>query len=87
MTAKRTRKARYTFIGQINNEQKGVTMNTKQLIQAIAANIAAGATLTDAIEAAMGCEQYGKMVAVLLKAIQQGRDKVTLNEIMEDVCE
>lgn len=62
-------------------------MNTKQLIQAIAANMHAGATLTDAIEQAMGCEQYDRMVAVLLGAIQQGRDKVMLNEIMEDVCE
>jgi hypothetical protein len=47
----------------------------------------AGATLTDAMEAAMGCEQYDRMVAVLLRAIQQGRDKVTFNEIMENVCE
>jgi hypothetical protein len=62
-------------------------VNTKQLIQAIAANMEAGATLTDAMEAAMGCEQYDRMVAVLLRAIQQGRDKVTFNEIMENVCE
>lgn len=62
-------------------------MNTKQLIAAIAANIQAGATLTDAMEAALGCEQYDKMVAVLLGAIQQGRDKVTLSEIVEDICE
>lgn len=62
-------------------------MNTKQLIAAIAANIQAGATLTDAMEAAMGCEQYDKMVAALLRAIQQGRDKVTFDEIMEDICE
>lgn len=62
-------------------------MNIKQLIQAIAANIEAGANLTDAMEAAMGCEQYDKMVAVLLRAIQQGRDKVTLPEIIGDICE
>jgi carbamoylphosphate synthase large subunit len=62
-------------------------MNTKQIIQAIAANMKAGATLTDAMEQALGCEQYDKMVAVLLRAIQQGRDKVTFNEIMENVCE
>ena len=62
-------------------------MNTKQLIAAIADNIQAGATLTDAMEQALGCEQYDKMVAVLLRAIQQGRDKVTFDEIMEDVCE
>lgn len=62
-------------------------MNTKQLIAAIAANMQAGATLTDAMEQAMGCEQYDKMVAVLLGAIQQGRDKVTLSEIVEDICE
>lgn len=62
-------------------------MNTKQLIQAIAANMQAGTTLTDAMEQAMGCEQYDKMVAVLLGAIQQGRDKVTLNEIIGDICE
>lgn len=62
-------------------------MNTKELIQAIAANMEAGANLTDAMEAALGCEQYDKMVAVLLGAIQQGRDKVTLNEIVEDICE
>lgn len=62
-------------------------MNTKQLIQAITANMQAGANLTDAMEGAMGCKQYDKMVAVLLRAIQQGRDKVTFDEIMEDVCE
>lgn len=62
-------------------------MNTKQLIQAIAANMQAGANLTDAMEAALGCEQYDRMVTVLLGAIQAGRDKVTLSEIMEDVCE
>ena len=62
-------------------------MNTKQLIQAIAANMEAGANLTGAMEAALGCEQYDKMVAVLLGAIQQGRDKVMLNEIVEDICE
>lgn len=62
-------------------------MNTKQLIQAIAANMKAGANLTDAMEAAMGCEQYDRMVAVVLRAIQQGRDKVTFDEIMEDICE
>ena len=62
-------------------------MNTKQLIQAIAANMQAGANLTDAMEAALGCEQYDRMVVVLLGAIQQGRDKVTLNEIVEDICE
>ena len=62
-------------------------MNTKQLIQAIAANMQAGTTLTDAMEQAMGCEQYDRMVALLLGAIQQGRDKIMLNEIMEDVCE
>ena len=62
-------------------------MNTKQLIVAIAANIQTGATLTDAMEQAMGCEQYDRMVVVLLGAIQAGRDKVTMNEIMEDVCE
>jgi len=62
-------------------------MNTKQLIQAIAANMEAGATLDDAMEAAMGCDQYDKMIAVLLGAIQAGRDKVTLSEIVEDICE
>lgn len=62
-------------------------MNSKQLIQAITANMQAGASLIDAMETAMGCEQYHKMVAVLLKAIQQGRDKVTLSEIIEDICE
>lgn len=65
----------------------GVSVNAKDLVQAIAANIAAGATLTDAMEAAIGCKQYDKMVAVLLGAIQQGRDKITLSEIMEDICE
>lgn len=62
-------------------------MNTKQLIQAIAANMQAGANLTDAMEATLGYEQYDRMVTVLLRAIRQGRDKVTLNEIIEDVCE
>jgi hypothetical protein len=62
-------------------------MNIKQLIVAIAANMQAGANLTDAMEQALGYEQYDKMVAVVLGAIQQGRDKVTINEIMEDICE
>ncbi len=62
-------------------------MNTKQLIQAIAANMEAGATLTDAMEAALGCEQYDKMVAVLLEAIQAGRDKVTLEKVIGDICD
>lgn len=62
-------------------------MNTKQLIQAIAANMEAGATLTDAMEAALGCEQYNKMVAVLLEAIQAGQDKVTLEKVIGDICE
>lgn len=62
-------------------------MNTKQLIQAIAANMKAGATLTDAMEAALGCEQYDKMVAVLLEAIQAGRDKVTLEKVIGDICD
>lgn len=62
-------------------------MNTRQLIDAITANMQTGATLTDAMEAAMGCEQYDKMVALLLGAIQQGRDKVMVNEIIEDICE
>lgn len=62
-------------------------MNSKQLIQAIAANMEAGATLTDAMEAALGCEQYDKMVAVLLEAIQAGRDKVTLEKVIGDICD
>lgn len=62
-------------------------MDTKQLIQAIAANMQVGATLTDAIEQAMGCDQYDRMVAVVLGAIQAGRDKIMLNEIVEDICE
>ena len=62
-------------------------MNTKQLITAIAANMQAGANLTDAMEQALGCEQYDKMVAVLLGAILAGRDKVMFNEIVEDICE
>jgi hypothetical protein len=62
-------------------------MNTKQLIQAIAANMEAGATLTDAMEAALGCEQYDKMVAVLLEAIQAGRDKITLEKVIGDICD
>jgi hypothetical protein len=62
-------------------------MNTKQLIQAIAANMEAGATLTDAMEAALGCEQYDKMVTVLLEAIQAGRDKITLEKVIGDICD
>jgi len=62
-------------------------MNSKQLIQATAANMEAGATLTDAMEAALGCEQYDKMVAVLLEAIQAGRDKVTLEKVIGDICD
>lgn len=62
-------------------------MNSKQLVEAIVANMEAGANLTDAMEQALGCEQYDRMVAVLLGAIQAGRDKVTISEIMEDICE
>jgi len=59
-------------------------MNTKELIQAIAANIQAGATLQDAFDAAMGAGKYDEMIDLVYKAIRSdSRDKVVLSELVE----
>lgn len=59
-------------------------MNTKQLIQAIAANIEAGATLQDAFDAAMGDGKYDEMIDLVLKAIRSdSRDKIVLSDLLE----
>ena len=59
-------------------------MNTKQLIQAIAANVEAGATLQDAFDAAMGEGKYDEMIDLVLKAIRSdSRDKIVLSELVE----
>ena len=59
-------------------------MNTKQLIQAIAANIEAGATLQDAFDAAMGEGKYDEMIDLVLKAIRSdSRDRIVLSDLLE----
>ena len=59
-------------------------MNTKQLIQAIAANVEAGATLQDAFDAAMGDGKYDEMIDLVLKAIRSdSRDKIVLSDLLE----
>ena len=62
-------------------------MNTKQLIEAIAANMEAGACLYDAYEAVLGQGSYDRMLESLYHAFMQGRDKIMINEVLEDVCE
>lgn len=59
-------------------------MNTKQLIQAIAANMQAGATLQDAFDAVMGVGKYDEMIDLVYKAIRSdSRDKVVLSDLVE----
>lgn len=62
-------------------------MNTKQLVEAIAANMEAGSCLYDAYEAVLGRGSYDRMLEALYHAFMQGRDKIMINEILEDVCE
>ena len=62
-------------------------MNTKQLIEAIAANMEAGDCLYDAYEAVVGKGSYDRMLEALYHAFVQGRDKIMINEVMEDLCE
>lgn len=62
-------------------------MNTKQLIEAIAANMEAGDCLYDAYEAVLGKGSYDRMLEALYHAFVQGRDKIMINEVMEDLCE
>lgn len=62
-------------------------MNSKQLVEAIAANMEAGNCLYDAYEAVLGRGSYDRMLEALYHAFMQGRDKIMINEIMEDVCE
>ena len=59
-------------------------MNTKQLIQAIAANVEAGATLQDAFDATMGEGKYDEMIDLVLKAIRSdSRDRIVLSDLLE----
>lgn len=62
-------------------------MNTRQLVEAIAANMEAGNCLYDAYEAVLGRGSYDRMLEALYHAFMQGRDKIMINEILEDVCE
>lgn len=61
-------------------------MNSKQLVEAIAANMEAGDCLYDAYEAVLGQGSYDRMLEVLYHAFMQGRDKIMINEVMEDLC-
>lgn len=62
-------------------------MNTKQLVEAIAANMEAGNCLYDAYEAVLGHGSYDRMLEALYHAFVQGRDRITISEIMGNVCE
>jgi hypothetical protein len=61
-------------------------MDSKQLIEAIAANMEAGQCLFDAYEAVLGKGSYDKMLEALNHAFVAGRDKIMINEVMEDIC-
>ncbi len=61
-------------------------MDSKQLIEAIAANMEAGDCLYDAYEAVLGKGSYDRMLEALYHAFMQGRDKIMINEILEDLC-
>ena len=61
-------------------------MNSKQLVEAIAANMEAGNCLYDAYEAVLGQGSYDRMLEALYHAFMQGRDKIMINEVMEDLC-
>jgi hypothetical protein len=61
-------------------------MNSKQLVDAIAANMEAGDCLYDAYEAVLGKGSYDRMLEALYHAFMQGRDKIMINEILEDLC-
>jgi hypothetical protein len=63
-------------------------MNTKLLIDAIAANMAAGNSLYDAYEHVLGQGSWDFMLESLYRAFQQGSDKVVFqNLIKEKSCE
>lgn len=62
-------------------------MNTKQLVEAIAANMEAGSCLYDAYEAVLGRGSYDRMLEALYHAFVQGRDRITISEIVGNVCE
>lgn len=62
-------------------------MNSKQLIEAIAANMEAGDCLYDAYEAVLGKGSYDRMLEALYHAFMEGRDKIMINEVIEDICE
>lgn len=61
-------------------------MNSKQLVEAIAANMEAGACLYDAYEAVLGQGSYDRMLEALYHAFMQGRDKIMINEVMGNLC-
>lgn len=58
-------------------------MNSKQLVEAIVANMEAGDCLYDAYEAALGSGSYDRMLETLYHAFMQGRDKITISELLE----
>lgn len=59
-------------------------MNTKQLVEAIAANMEAGNCLYDAYEAVLGQGSYDRMLEALYHAFAEGRDKITINDLFEE---
>ena len=42
--------------------------------------------LYDAYEAVLGKGSYDKMLEALYHAFMEGRDKIMINEILEDLC-
>lgn len=59
-------------------------MNTKQLIDAITANMQTGATLQEAFDAVVGDGKYDEMIDLVYKAIRSdNRDKVVFSELLE----
>lgn len=59
-------------------------MNTKQLIDAIVANMQTGETLQAAFDAALGDGKYDDMIDLVYKAIRSdSRDKVLLTDLLE----
>jgi hypothetical protein len=63
-------------------------VNTKQLIDAIAANMEAGNSLFDAYEHVLGQGSWDVMLKALYDAFQLGSDKILFqNLIRENICE
>lgn len=63
-------------------------MNTKQIIEAIAANMEAGNSLYDAYEHVLGEGAWDVMLRSLYDAFQHGSDKITFQQLIkENLCE